>query len=85
MTEPFTLNKLPEGSIRVNIPRIIPATPPERVFDKRWFCRIEFKAVDCWIGAFWKRDIEDESLDVWVCILPMLPIHFGWTAEWRDA
>lgn len=33
--------------------------------------RLEFKPQDCWIGAFWKPG------HVWVCLLPMLPIHFA--------
>ena len=32
--------------------------------------RIEWKPQDCWIGAFWKAG------HLWVCIVPMLPIHF---------
>src|SRR6266851_5177155 len=48
--------------------------------------RLEFKPQDCWIGVYtrktslfpwnyrrrWQRDI-------WICILPMLPIHIWWT------
>lgn len=41
----------------------------------------EFKLQDCWIGAYWKR-IESSSVscervqvDVWVCLLPCLPLH----------
>ena len=48
--------------------------------------RLEFKPQDCWIGVYtrktdlfpwryrrrWQRDI-------WICILPMLPIHLWWT------
>jgi hypothetical protein len=49
---------------------------------KRRFCRLEFKREDCWVGVFWKRDrlyyAYQERLDVWVCLLPMLPLHFGW-------
>jgi hypothetical protein len=39
--------------------------------------RFEFKPADCWIGVFWSRG-EDEPpslLHVWVCLLPMLPLH----------
>lgn len=43
-----------------------------------WFARFEFKPQDCWIGVFWKSDSWD--LDVWVCLLPMVPLHFGWKA-----
>ena len=48
--------------------------------------RLEWKPQDCWIGVYtrkidlfpwnyrrrWQRDI-------WICILPMLPIHLWWT------
>ena len=58
---------------------------------------LEFKPADCWVGAFWKRDsyvtrhrpgIDSPalpaigySLDVWVCLLPMLPLHYA--RHWR--
>lgn len=82
---------------------------------RRWFCRVEWKPQDCWVGVFWKSrawwngedgwektwcvgpcDRDDcgapegerhrhmteqpnrRSFDAWVCILPMLPFHFGW-------
>lgn len=47
---------------------------------KRWFCHVEWKPQDCWVGVFWKRKCP-LSLDVWVCLLPMLPIHFGYIAS----
>lgn len=61
----------------------------ERFPVKRWFCRIEWKPQDLWVGVFWKRQTGYRglpSLDVWVCLLPMLPIHFGhkrWSAPSR--
>ena len=48
---------------------------------KRWFARFEFKKEDAWIGVFWKRDQHKLSLDVWVCILPMVPLHFGYQPQ----
>lgn len=47
---------------------------------RRWFVGVEWKPQDCWLGVFWKRD-HPMSLDVWVCLLPMVPIHFGWVAQ----
>ena len=35
--------------------------------------RLEFKVQDCWAGVFWRSS--REALDVWICIVPMLPIH----------
>ena len=39
--------------------------------------RLEFKLEDLWVGAFWRK--KDGRFDVWVCILPTLPIHY-----WRE-
>ncbi len=40
--------------------------------------RLEWKPQDCWIGAYWERRGADWHL--WVCLLPMLPLHFRWRA-----
>ena len=48
--------------------------------------RLEFKPQDCWVGAYWETRPHDCAFDVcynnerhlWVCLLPMLPIHFQW-------
>jgi hypothetical protein len=50
---------------------------------RRWFLRVEFRPRELWIGAHWKRGwcgifSLGRSLDVYVCLLPMLPIHFGY-------
>jgi hypothetical protein len=36
--------------------------------------RLEYKLADMWIGAFWDR--KGDTLHVWVCLLPCLPLHF---------
>lgn len=51
----------------------------DSVLPRRWFCRVEWKPQDCWLGVFW-RNKSPLALDVWVCLLPTLPIHFGWQA-----
>lgn len=38
--------------------------------------RPEFKAADCWVGAFWKRS-HVNRFDLWLCLLPMLPLHLA--------
>lgn len=38
--------------------------------------RLEFNPRDLWIGAYWKRS-EGGGLDVWVCLVPALPLHFS--------
>lgn len=56
--------------------------------ERRWVMhiRIEFKLQDLWLGVFWKITrsrgelpdcwlYEDRRIDVWVCIVPTLPIH----------
>ncbi len=46
-----------------------------------WNLQVEWKPQDCWIGLFWRRD--GNCLDVWLCLLPMLPLHFScWGARW---
>jgi len=40
--------------------------------------RFEWKPQDMWIGVYWKRTPGEDvdRLDVWVCLLPMLPFHY---------
>lgn len=48
---------------------------------------IEFNPQDLWVGLYWKRGhlLPSELIgnyerrwDVWVCILPMIPLHVWW-------
>lgn len=43
--------------------------------------RIEFKPQDLWVGVFWKKN--GPLLDVWICLVPMLPIHVRWFFKQR--
>jgi hypothetical protein len=40
---------------------------------------VEFKRQDIWVGLYWKRSynglLTKAYLDVWLCLIPMLPIH----------
>lgn len=54
----------------VNIPRSL---PPRKGFG----IQLEFKPQDLWIGAFWQRSFGIQHL--WICLIPMLPIHLQWT------
>ena len=36
--------------------------------------KLEFKKEDAWIGVHWKRS--QKQLDIWICIIPFLPIHY---------
>lgn len=48
--------------------------------------RIEFKPQDLWVGVYWRvsKGVVDykewtyRNYDVWVCLLPTLPIHISW-------
>jgi len=40
--------------------------------------RLEWKPEDLWVGVFWRRS--GRRTDVWVCLLPCLPIHIEWHA-----
>lgn len=44
--------------------------------------RLEFKLVDCWIGAYWAHHdlvtVPIRHYDLWICVLPMLPIYVSW-------
>lgn len=52
---------------------------------------LEFCWRDCWIGVFWKVEafggyhrylgLLERRLDVWICLVPMLPIHLTWFLE----
>ena len=46
-----------------------------------WNLQLEFKPQDLWIGLYWRR--EGNCVDVWVCLLPCLPLHFScWGERW---
>lgn len=45
--------------------------------------RIEFKREDCWVGVYWRRS--SKALDVWICLVPMLPLHLTFTKGPNDA
>lgn len=58
--------------------------------------RIEFKVQDCWIGVFWRREV-DEVTDyggsvaavfitqhIWICLVPCFPLHIWWTPKVGD-
>lgn len=50
--------------------------------------RLEFKLADVWIGVFWKRSpawkhYPWDRIDVWLCLLPCVPLHFTWSVHPR--
>jgi hypothetical protein len=45
---------------------------------RHWRVQWEFKPADLWVGVYWCN--HGGFIDVWVCLVPMLPIHF-WSLE----
>jgi hypothetical protein len=45
--------------------------------------RLEFKLQDFWIGVGWRQcaDSPYRRTDVWICLLPCVPIHLWWNQE----
>jgi hypothetical protein len=52
--------------------------------------KLEFKKEDLWIGIHWKHQIIESLLsvrkqyDIWICLLPMIPIHITIIRNIRD-
>lgn len=44
------------------------------IYFGRTSVRAEWVFEDAWLGVFWRR--EGRCLEVWVCLLPFLPLHF---------
>lgn len=48
---------------------------------------VEYKPNDLWVGVYWKNTKSVESkyrkLDIYICLLPMLPIHIILENGWR--
>ena len=50
--------------------------------------RLEFKPQDCWIGVFWRTTPKAnwmQRIDVWICVVPMLPMHISWLRRMAEA
>jgi hypothetical protein len=49
--------------------------------DRKFRFAVEWKPQDLWVGAFWKRHRYPSGrteTHLWVCLLPMIPLHFHW-------
>lgn len=47
---------------------------------------LEWKPQDLWVGVYWKRRYTSDTdgwTDVYICLLPCLPIHLYW--HWQEA
>jgi len=45
---------------------------------KLYKIKLEFEPRDCWIGVYWAvREVHTVpwQIDIYICLLPMLPIH----------
>ena len=58
---------------------------------KKFKCKLKFKKQDCWIGFYWeKRRQRTFGLNtkrvchLWICVLPMLPLHIQWKLKDED-
>lgn len=47
---------------------------PAIALSKHWNVTLEFKLADLWVGAFYTQG-DIGLIDIWVCLLPCLPIH----------
>ncbi len=49
----------------------------------------EFKKEDLWVGAYWRAcypgTLDAKQFDVWVCLIPMVPIHLSWRKPMPEA
>jgi hypothetical protein len=53
---------------------------------KRVFISVELKFDyhDLWMGIYWKSKISGRFFNIYICILPMLPIRIGFLTFNRD-
>lgn len=43
-------------------------------------CDLTFTPQDMWVGLYWRRDrYVRDSLDMWICWVPCLPLHLSFT------
>jgi hypothetical protein len=49
--------------------------------------KLKFEPRDVWVGVYWDKVRSIESaytrLDVYVCIVPMLPVRLRWEWGWK--
>jgi hypothetical protein len=54
--------------------------------------KFEFQPRDCWVGFYWEKRIKrTEGLNfvrvrhLWICLIPMLPLHISWQVLEEDS
>lgn len=47
--------------------------------------RLEWKPADCWVGGFARTVVYADQIrtDLWLCLLPMVPLHVTWVRRQR--
>jgi hypothetical protein len=53
-----------------------------RFIDWGWILELQWKPQDFWIGVFWKN--QPYRIDIWICIIPCLPIHYASPSDETD-
>jgi hypothetical protein len=43
-----------------------------------WTIGLGWKPQDLWLGVFWKEHPWNTRVDIWICLVPMVPIHLTW-------
>ena len=59
---------------------LYPTASGQPATEKEFRWAFEWKPQDLWIGAFWKRI--GNTLDLWICVVPCVPLHLYW--GWHD-
>jgi hypothetical protein len=42
-----------------------------------------FEPRDLWLGLYWTREEERQTLKVYICLIPMFPIYVEWNDDWE--
>ena len=42
----------------------------------------EWKLQDFWVGGYWKQT--GSTVDLWICLLPCIPLHLSWGFKSSD-
>ena len=57
-----------------------PTASGKPAVDVAFRVKLDAKISHMWIGAYWQQF--GNCLDLWICLIPFVPIHFYW--RWHD-